>query len=148
MQNASRVRFQSFVQHEGQSVDEYLADLRHSSIDCGFGDQLGNRLTDQFVVGLRSDLIKKKLIEDEDKALADIINRARDLGLVNRESNSSKSAAQTSSFSAHQVCSGSGYNRFISRGSQPGSTQSSRFQFQQSLMNYSISQPCYCCGTS
>ena len=35
---ASRVRFQSIVQHEGQSVDEYLAKLRHSSIGCGFGD--------------------------------------------------------------------------------------------------------------
>ena len=61
---ASRVRFQAIVQHEGQSVDEYLAELRHSSIDCGFGDQLDNRLKDQFVVGLRSDQIKKKLLEE------------------------------------------------------------------------------------
>ena len=82
---ASRVRFQSTVQHEGQSVDEHLADLRHLSIDFGFGDQLDNRLKDQFVVGLRSDQIKKKLFENEDKALADIVNRARDLELVNRE---------------------------------------------------------------
>ena len=43
---AFRVRFQSIVQHEGQSVDEYFADLRHSSINCGFGDQLDNRLKD------------------------------------------------------------------------------------------------------
>ena len=70
---ASRVRFQSIVQHEGQSVDEYLAKLRPSSIDCGFRDQLDNRLKDQFVVGLRSDQIKMKLLEDEDKALADIV---------------------------------------------------------------------------
>ena len=53
------------------------------SIDCGFGDQLDNRLKDQFVVGLRFDQIKMKLLEDEDKALADIVNRARDLELVN-----------------------------------------------------------------
>ena len=96
---ASRVRFQSIVQHEGQSVNEYLADLRHSSIDCGFGNQLDNRLKDQFVVGLRSDQIKKKLLEDEEKALADIVKRARDLELVNRESTSSK-PAPTSSYSA------------------------------------------------
>ena len=80
---ASRVRFQSIVQHEGQSVDEYLADLRHSSIDYGFGDHLDNRLKDQFIVGLRSDQIKKKLLEDEDKALADIVKRALHLELVN-----------------------------------------------------------------
>ena len=80
----TRVRFQSIVQHEGQSVDEFLADLRHSSIDCGYGDKLDNRFKDQFVVGLRSDQIKEKLLEDEDKALADIVKRARDLKLVNR----------------------------------------------------------------
>ena len=111
---ASRERFQSIVQHEDQSVDEYLADIRRSSIDCGFGDQLDNRLTDQFVVGLRSDQIKKKLFEDEDKPLADIVKKARDLELVNRESCSSKSAP-TLAFSAHQVRSGTNQTRFIPR---------------------------------
>ena len=96
------MRFQSIVKHKGQSVDEYLAELRHSSIDCGFGYQLDYRLKDQFVVGLRSDHIKKKLLEDEDRALANIVKKARDLEQVNRESTSSK-PAQTSSFSAHQV---------------------------------------------
>ena len=122
---ASRVRFQSIVQHEGQRVHEYLADIHHSSIDCGFGDQLDNRLKDQFVVGLRSDQIKKKLFEDEDKALADIVKKARGLELVNRESSSSKSAP-TSAFSAHQVHSGTNQTRFIPRGFQPESSQSTR----------------------
>ena len=99
---ASRVRFQSIVQHEGQSVNEYFADLRHSSIDCGFGDQLDNRINDHFDVGLRSDQIKKLILEDKDKALADIVKKARDLELVNRVSTSSKSAP-TSAFSTHQV---------------------------------------------
>ena len=110
---ASRVRFQSIGQHESQSVDEYLADLRHSSIDCGFGDQLDNRLKDQFVVGLRSDQIMKKLREDEEKALADIVKKARDIELVNRESSSSKSAP-TSEFLAHQVRSGRKSNSIYS----------------------------------
>ena len=60
---ASRVRCQSIFQHKRQSVNDYLAELRHSLIDCGFGDKLDNRLKDQFVVGLRSDQLKKKLLE-------------------------------------------------------------------------------------
>ena len=40
----SRVRFQSTIQHEEQSVDKHLDELRRSTIDCGFGDQLDNRL--------------------------------------------------------------------------------------------------------
>ena len=82
---ASRVRFQSISQHEGQSVDDFLAELRHASIDCGFGDQLEHRLKDQFVVGIKSDQIKRKLLEDEDKSLADTVKSARDLELVNKE---------------------------------------------------------------
>ena len=71
----SRVRFQFIAQHEWQLVDYFLAELRHSSIDCGFGDQLDNRLKTQFVVGLRFDQIKKNFLEDEDRALADIVKQ-------------------------------------------------------------------------
>ena len=44
-------------------------------MDCGFENQLDNCLKDQFVVGLKFDQIKKKLLEDEDRALADIIKK-------------------------------------------------------------------------
>ena len=69
-------------------------------MDCGFGDQLNNRLKDQFVIGVRSDHIKKKLLEDEDKDLADILKRARALELVDREHSSTKT---TSHPAAQQV---------------------------------------------
>ena len=142
---ASRVRFQSISQHEGQTVDEYLAELRHASIDCGFGDQLDHRLKDQFVVGLKSDQIKRKLLEDEDKSLADTVKRARDLELVNKESVSSK-PSQTSSVSAYHVRQGFNESRFTPRFSQPQQSQSFRSQPQQSLFDQY--QPCYRCGTS
>ena len=88
---ASRVRFGTISQHEGESIDEFIAEIRHASMDCGFGDQLENRLKDQFVIGLRSDHIKKKLLEDEGRDLADILKKARALELVDREHSSSKS---------------------------------------------------------
>ena len=86
----SRLRFGTGSQHEGQSIDEFIAELRHAAMDCGFGDQLENRLKDQFVIGLRSDHIKK-LFENEDKDLADILKNVRSLELVDREHSSSKS---------------------------------------------------------
>ena len=88
---ASRVCFGTFSQHEGENIDEFIAELQHASMDCGFGDQLESRLKDQFVIGLRSDHIKKKLLEDEDRDLADILKKARALELVDREHSSSKS---------------------------------------------------------
>ena len=92
---ASQVRFGTVCQHEGQDIDEFIAELRHASMDCGFGDQLDNRLKDQFVIGLRSDHIKKKLLEDEDRDLADILKKARALEIVDREHSSSKSASHS-----------------------------------------------------
>ena len=88
----SRVHFQLIFKLEGQSVDEYLAELPHDSIDCGFGDQLDNRLKDQFVIVLKSEQIKNKLLGNEDKSLTDTVKRSRDLKLVNNESVSSKPA--------------------------------------------------------
>ena len=35
---ASRVRFGTISQLEGQSIDEFIADLRHASMDCVFGE--------------------------------------------------------------------------------------------------------------
>ena len=90
---ASRVRFGTVLQHEGESIDEFIAELRHESMNSGFGDQLASRLTDQFVIGLRSDHIKQKLFEDEDRDLADILKKARALELVDREHSSIKSAS-------------------------------------------------------
>ena len=90
---ASRIRFQLIVQHEGKSVDEYYAYLSHSLIDCGFSDKLDNCFKHIFVVGLMSNQIKKKLLDNENKALADIVKKARDLKLVNRQSTLSKSAS-------------------------------------------------------
>ena len=60
-------------------------------MDCGVGDQLENRLKDQFEIGLRSDHIKKKLLEDKDQDLANLLKKARALELVDREDSSSKS---------------------------------------------------------
>ena len=77
--------------YEGTLIDEFIADLRHASMDCGFDDQLENRLKDIFVIGMRSDHIKKMLLDNEDKDLRDILKKARALELVDNEHISSKS---------------------------------------------------------
>ena len=92
LQMASRVRFGTVSQNEGQSIDEFIAELRHASMDCGYGDQLDNCFNDQFVIGLSSHHIKKKLLVDEAKNLGDILQKALALELVDRENSSSKSS--------------------------------------------------------
>ena len=144
---ASRVRFRSIVQHSGQSVDELLAKLRNLFIDCRLRDQFDNRPKYQFVVGLRTYQIKKIILEDENKELADIVKETCKIKLDNRKSSSSK-PAQTSSFSTHQLHSGLYQRRLFRRVSQLGSLQFTRIQHQHTSNNYSMTQPCYRCGTS
>lgn len=97
---ASRLRFGALHQHEGQSVDDFIAELRHASLDCAFGGENDNRLKDQFVLCLHADHIKKKLLEDEDRSLADVLKKARDLELIDREHNASKAVISGSASSA------------------------------------------------
>lgn len=90
---ASRIRFQTLSQHEGQTIDEFIAELRHGSMDCGFGDTLENRLKDQFIAGIRSDHFRKKLLEDEDRSLEDILKKACTLELIDRENGATANKA-------------------------------------------------------
>ena len=74
-----------------------IAELLHAFMKRGIGDQFDNRVKDQFVIGLRTDHIKNKLFEDEDKDLGDILKRTRALKLVDRENSSSKSSLHAGS---------------------------------------------------
>ncbi|UYV65432.1 hypothetical protein LAZ67_3004370 [Cordylochernes scorpioides] len=44
-----RCRFLKRIQQEGESIPEYLRELKHLSINCNFGEMLGTMLRDRFV---------------------------------------------------------------------------------------------------
>ncbi|CAB3985347.1 Hypothetical predicted protein [Paramuricea clavata] len=62
---AKRYRFHNCVQKEGESVSEFVANLKRLASTCKFGAYLNEALRDRFVCGLRSSNIKKKLLADE-----------------------------------------------------------------------------------
>lgn len=59
---AERFRFHKRNQHEGESVNTYMAELRKLTEFCDFGLNLNDALRDRFVCGLRNDQIQKKLL--------------------------------------------------------------------------------------
>ena len=83
--SAARVQFARVSQHEGQTIDEFIAELRKASQECEFGMQLEDRLRDQLLVGIRSDAIRKRLLEHERDSLSDVTKRARDMELIERD---------------------------------------------------------------
>ena len=56
---AERFRFHRRDQSSGESIVEYLAELRRLATHCQFGDYLNEALRDRFVCGLRNTGMQK-----------------------------------------------------------------------------------------
>ena len=83
---AGRSDFTSIRQKEAQSVEEFAAALRAAAIHCKFGAELDIRLRDQFVIGLKTDAIRKRLMEKDDITFADALKQASDLERIAHDS--------------------------------------------------------------
>ena len=67
---AERFRFHQRNQLEGETVSDYLAELRKLSLYCEFGTNLNDSLRDRLVCGLHNELIQKRLLSEPSLSLA------------------------------------------------------------------------------
>ena len=56
--------FSKLRQHNGEAISDYAADHRKVSLHCGFGGSLTIAIRDQFVFGLRNELVQQRLLKD------------------------------------------------------------------------------------
>ena len=66
---AERFKFHQRKQGEGESVNQYLVELRKLSENCEFVEFLEQALRDRFVCGLSSPSIQKRLLSEADLTL-------------------------------------------------------------------------------
>ena len=59
---AERFHFHRRAQAKGESISEYMAELRRLSTHCEFGTYLKEALRDRLVCGLQNESIQKKLL--------------------------------------------------------------------------------------
>ena len=59
---AERFHFHRRSQELGETIAEYMAQLRRLSIDCAFGAYLNDALRDRFVCGLRDEAVQRRLL--------------------------------------------------------------------------------------
>ena len=59
-----RYKFHTRTQQSGESVAEFVAELRHLSTDCNFGDTLSDMLRDRLVCGVSSIRVQKRLLAE------------------------------------------------------------------------------------
>lgn len=74
---AERFHFHRRAQAVGETISEYMAELRRLTTHCQFGAYLDEALRDRLVCGLRNEGIQKKLLTEADLTLA----RALELSL-------------------------------------------------------------------
>ncbi|XP_077861637.1 uncharacterized protein LOC144342207 [Saccoglossus kowalevskii] len=59
-----RFKFNSLVRKPGQSVAEFVADLRHIAEHCDYGATLQEMLRDRLVCGIQDDRIQRRLLSE------------------------------------------------------------------------------------
>ena len=64
-------------QAAGESIAEYIAELRRLSTHCEYGTYLDKALLDQLIWGVRSESIQKKLLSETNLTLAKAMELAQ-----------------------------------------------------------------------
>ncbi|VDI15020.1 Hypothetical predicted protein [Mytilus galloprovincialis] len=77
-QASERFRFDKRDQKEGESIQDYVAQLRKLSLHCGFNADLKEKLRDRIVCGLKNLNIQKRLLSEKDLTY----DKAVDIGVA------------------------------------------------------------------
>jgi len=85
---AERYRFYNYKQQEGQSLVNYIAELRRLAAICEWTEvQLAENICDKFVMGLRNErLLQQLLSQDHKKELKELLELARTFEAAKHES--------------------------------------------------------------
>ena len=79
---AERFAFHRRQQAKGETVAEYVAELRKLTKHCEFGAYLEEALRDRFVCGLRSEPIQKRLLAEADLTFQRAVQQAQGMEMA------------------------------------------------------------------
>lgn len=83
---AERYRFRQKRQESEEDVAKYVAELKRLSRNCKFSSNLNENLRDQFICGIRSDVIRQRLFaEDDSISFAEAVKLACSLEAAERD---------------------------------------------------------------
>ena len=91
---AERFRFHHRNQRDGETVAQYMAELRRLSEHCEFKDYLDEVLRDRLVCGLRSEAIQRRLLSEKDLTLAKAYDIAHSEETASRQASQLQASAK------------------------------------------------------
>lgn len=152
-----RYKFKERLQHENESVHQFIANLKKLSVNCNFGNNLESVLRDQIVWGVRNNNIKKRLLSETDltykkcvelavsmeatmREVSELAAGTSKINLVkNRYQRPTQNAQRNQPIQQHQPSHGQQRNQ---QRSQPYNGQRSQTSDHQN----SKMKTCFCCG--
>jgi len=87
---AERFHFHQHSQAVGESISDYMAELRRLTTHCAYGDHLDEALRDRLVCGLRNETIQRKLLSEADLTLARAIEISQGMEAAEKNAKSLK----------------------------------------------------------
>ena len=87
---AERFHFHQRSQAVGESISDYIAELRRLTTHCEFGDYLNQSLRDRLVCGLRNEAIQRKLLSEANLTLKRALELAQGMEAAERTAKSMK----------------------------------------------------------
>ena len=82
---AERFKFYERYQQKGETLENYIGNLRELAKFCNFGRFLEDMLRDRYVCGLQNDKIRKRLLSQEDLTLKKALELSQYLDKIKTE---------------------------------------------------------------
>lgn len=80
-----RYKFKGYKQRENEDIKKYVANLKKLAMLCDYGNSLEDNLRDQFVFGVSSEAIKKKLLSERELSFQRATEIAQSLEAASRD---------------------------------------------------------------
>ena len=100
---AERFKFHHRNQREGETVAQYMAEVRRLSEHCEFKDYLNEALRDRLVCGLRSEVIQRRLLSEKDLILQSAYDIAHGLETASQRASELQATVKTAETAAGGV---------------------------------------------
>ena len=92
--NYRRQDFLERTQHEGESVMDFVADLKHKARECGYGPIEESMICDKVIQGVRDQSLKMRLLDldAEEQTLVNVVKLCKSSEYTQKRTSSSKTA--------------------------------------------------------
>ncbi|CAG5042673.1 unnamed protein product [Parnassius apollo] len=140
---AERYKFRQRGQSENETVSQFVTDLKRLAKSCEFKDTSEENMRDQFVCGLRSDIMRQQLFAEDSLTWTGAVKLATSMEAAQRDSSVVDCTGRGASTSGIAIA-----NENLTRVVKQERQRMSTADYQVTEVNKVQMSPCTTCGSS